>query len=487
MLKTVWKSILNSFFYNMEKRFCKYLIIIVTVFLTVSCATYHDLSVDYQRQIQQENYKTAQHKIENNKFLKKKRNMLLNYVEQGKLAHLQKDYELSNVFFNKADLFLEDFKKDFGRQLLGVLTNPEKENYKGEDFEKVAIHYYKSLNYIFLNQFDEALVEARRINLQLQNINDTYPKGKKNRYKSDAFALNLQGLLYEAVGDLNDAFIAYRNAVELYLKNDGTYFGVAIPRQLKQDVINTAHQLGFKNEEEYFSELFQMRYNAEQANKKSLVVFWENGLVPYKSQTYFTFTELPGNNNGFVTITNDDLGLDIPIPSSKKRRDNNSDFSDLSVLNIAFPKYEERRSLFTKAELISNGVVADAVPLELIEDYSVIAQQTLKDRTFREIGKIAIRIATKKLAESVVTEQNANLGALVGLFNAFTEKTDTRNWQTLPSQIFYARIPISKDQKTVTLKISNPQGEVLKKELQISSKNHINFLNYNSHQIIESN
>lgn len=470
----------------MKKNFCTYGSLLLIAFLAVSCVTYHDLSIDYQRQVQQEDYATAFRKIEQSKFLKKKRNTLLNYLEKGKLAHLQKDYLLSNELFNKADLFIEDDKKNIGNQALGILINPEKEFYKAEDFEKVAIHYYKALNYIFLRQFDEALVEAKRINLQLQKINDKYPKGKKNRYKSDAFALNLQGLLYEATGNLNDAFIAYRNAVELYLEHEGVYFGVTIPNQLKQDVVNTAHQLGFKNEEERFSDLFDLEYIPKQANENSLVVFWENGLVPYKSQTYFTFTELPGNANGIITITNEDLGLDIPIPTGGKRTSSGS-FSDISVLNVAFPKYQERKAMYNRAELIVGKEEKKVIPLELVEDYNVVAKQTLKDRTLREIGKIVLRIAAKKLAENAVAKQNENLGVVLSLFNAFTEKTDTRNWQTLPSQIFYTRVPVTKDETSVVLKVRNSEGVTFEKKLQFESKSSINFLTYNSHKIIEHN
>lgn len=470
----------------MRKIVSKYIFFLSAALLFVSCATYHDLSVSYQQQVQNENYESAYARIEKNKFLKKKRNLLLSYLEKGKLAHLQKDYKLSNELFNKADVLIEDQKKNFGKQVLGALTNPEKENYRAEDFEKVSIHYYKALNYIFLRQFDDALVEAKRINLQLQKINDKYPEGKKNRYTSDAFALNLQGLLYEATGNLNDAFISYRNAVELYKKNEGVYFGVTIPHQLQQDVINTAHKLGFTNEENRYSKEFNLEFDAELATENNLVVFWENGLVPYKSQTYFTFTELPGSHNGFVTITNKELGINIPIPSSRNSRKGGG-FSNLSVVNVAFPKYESNVPLFTRGEIIVEGTQKKSVPLELVQDYDVIAKQTLKDRTFREIGKVAIRLATKKLTENIVAEQNPNLGALVGLFNAITEKTDTRNWQTLPNQIFYARIPVTEANTKVVLKTSSPEGRQVKKELTVSSKYRINFLTYNTHQIIRSN
>ncbi len=36
------------------------------------------------------------------------------------------------------------------------------------------------------------------------------------RYQHDAFANNLIGLIYDASGDYNNAFIAYRNAYDIY-------------------------------------------------------------------------------------------------------------------------------------------------------------------------------------------------------------------------------------------------------------------------------
>ena len=56
------------------------------------------------------------------------------YLEKGKVAYLNKNYQLSNSYFNKADFFIEDSKKEIGNKILGVLLNPEKENYLGEDF-----------------------------------------------------------------------------------------------------------------------------------------------------------------------------------------------------------------------------------------------------------------------------------------------------------------------------------------------------------------
>ena len=455
----------------------KYLLFTLIALSVFSCATYKELSAKYQHEVLAGEFDVAMKSIDNNKFLNKDRNELLYCLEKGKVAYLKGDYKLSNELFNKADLLIEDHKVNKVGEVLGVLANPEKTTYKSEDFEKVAIHYYKAMNYIFLNLYDDALVEAKRINIQLQEINDSYPAGKKNRYTTDAFALNLQGLLYETTGNLNDAFISYRNAVELYQQNDGTYFGVNIPQQLKQDLINAAHQLGFVDEELRYSELFNLKYKPKSADfKGEVIVFWESGLVPYKSQTYFTFTALPGNNNGFTSITNEELDLTFPVPTSNNS--NSGKFSSTSIFNIAFPKYEDRIPYFTSGKVVLNNDISKNYQLELVEDYKTIAFKTLKDRTVREIGKIAIRVAAKKISENIVRNQNENLGAVLGILNALNEKTDTRNWQTLPNKIYYTRIPLNKEDNIVKVEVKTNHEETIEKEFIVKSSGNLNFINY---------
>ena len=464
----------------------KYLLFTILAVSTVSCATYHQLSAKYQREVLTGDFDVALKTIDKDKFFKKDRNELLFCLEKGKIAYLNGDYVLSNELFNRADLLIEDGKVNKAAAVLGAFTNPEKTTYKSEDFEKVAIHYYKAMNYIFLNLYDDALVEAKRINIQLQEINDSYPAGKKNRYTTDAFAMNLQGLLYEATGNLNDAFISYRNAVELYQQNEGTYFGVEIPEQLKQDLINSAHQLGFVDEELRYSKAFNLNYKSKSKGfKGDLIVFWESGLVPYKSQTYFTFTALPGNNNGFINIQNEELGVNFPVPTSNSG--NNGKFSDISVFNIAFPKYEDRIPYFASGKVILNNNQSESYHLELVEDYKTIAFKTLKDRTVREIGKIAIRVAAKKLSEKIVRDQNENLGAVLGIINALTEKTDTRNWQTLPNKIYYTRVPLLEQNNKVIVKVEGQNGESIEKEFEVKSSGNLDFINYITPQSVKYN
>ncbi len=459
------------------KIFLRVVILCCLLVLISNCGSYNTKSTFFQAKVQQGDMQGALEAIDKNKFLGKSRNQLLYLLEKGKLAYLSGDYTLSNELFNKADEFIESNKRAVGNQILGVLLNPQKETYKGEDFEKVAIHYYKALNYMFLSKYDEAIVEAKRISLQLQKINEKYPEGKKNRYTDDAFAHTLQGLLYEASGDINNAFIAYRNSVDLYLKNEGTYIGVSIPNQLSQDLLRTADIMGFTDELERYQKLLNITYSpSKKSNGGEAIFFWENGLAPYKDQTYYTFTILPGNQVGFLTIINEELSLNLPLPIPTGGNSN----SDLDIFNVAFPKYVSRTSVYNNAKVIADSI---SYPFELTQNYEEIAFKTLKDRTLREIGKLALRLGTKKISEYIVKKQNSDIGAILGLFNALSEGADTRNWQSLPSKIFYSRIPLKKGENNLNIQLNQDQETSTSQTILLEGTGSIQFQNINTPEV----
>ena len=52
-------------------------------------------------------------------------------------------------------------------------------------------------------------------------------------------------------------------------------------------------------------------------------------------------------------------------------------------------------------------------------------------------------------------EQNEIAGVLLSIANFATEKADTRNWQSLPSQIQFARIPLKKGINHIEMEMQN--------------------------------
>lgn len=407
-------------------------VFLLTIFFLFACATYYQKRISFQRDFAGGEIDQAK------KFLLKEekkvptKDQLLYYLDRGVVEQMLGNYDSSNVYLEKAYIYSQDFRKQFTNDIVGMVANPMLKPYKGEDFEIVLIHYYKAINYIQLGSYNEALVEIRRINIRLNEQSDKY-EGKKYRYKEDAFAHLLMGTVYEAQGNINDAFIAYRNAYETY-QTVYNEFGVSAPQQLKSDLLRTAKQIGFNEELRRYEEEFGMQASAVPDSSESLVFFWLNGLVPVKGEISLNLNTTKGGSGGFV-FADDQQGISIPFTFSSP--DQASKVSDLSFVRLAIPKYNRRDPLITQSHLMVDG---KRYQLEEAEDISEIAIANLEDRILKELASSIGRLAVKQAAEEAARQQNENLGVAVSFLNALTEKADTRNWQTLPHSIHYQRI-----------------------------------------------
>lgn len=436
------------------------------VLFLCGCASYNEKIAGYYKQISEGNYPQASIELSKNKLLQKPRNQLLYLMEKGRTCQLTGAFEESNTYFNQADSLLENGLGGTADAIVGALVNPMTQTYKGEDFEKFMIHYYKALNYLQLGKKEDAVVEARRISLQSQEQDDKFGS-KNNRYSKDAFSLTLQGLIYESDGDFNNAFIAYRNAAEVYLNSeDKTWYGTNMPKTLQQDVLRTADLNGFKSELTRFEELFGFKYEPRpKPEGGEMIIFWENGMAPVKQQQEFFFSLIRGNDGNLV-FSNATGTIFIPYNTSYGNSD--IDLNSVESLRATYPKYVARPLQYLSAT-ISTGQ-AEAT-LEKTEDINELAFKTLDQRFAKEMGKILTRLAVKKAAEYALKasakkagkdgKDNAlleGLGFGVQLYSLLSEKADTRNWQTLPSQISYARIPLQKGANDLRLTLRGTNG-----------------------------
>ena len=422
-------------------------LLLVFLLSLLGCSTYYEKSRELQSYVVSGDFLHAEKLLSSDKKGEVGAGRVLYFFNRGVVAFMNGEYEKSNIYFTKADHYVEDYRMSVGAEALSLVSNPMVKPYRPEDFEGVMIHYYMAINYIYLNNYEDALVECRRINIQLQRMNTRYKNGK-NKYSKDAFAHVLMGLIYEAAGDMNNAFIAYRNALEVYETSYTKLFGVKAPLQLKKDLLRTAQVMGFSKELDYYQRKFNMKAEREDPEKGSLVFFWMNGFGPVKGEWSITFINA-GYHNGWVTFKNAQYGLSFPVYVGDKSKEEKQAFADLSVLRVAFPKYIERRLMFLRAQLVSGGKIYN---LELAENINAIAFQCLKDRMVREIAGGIARLATKKSLEALARKQDETFGAILGIINSMTEKADTRNWQTLPYSISYARIPLPEGVKQVQLK-----------------------------------
>ena len=246
------------------------------------------------------------------------------------------------------------------------------------------------------------------------------------------------GLIYQANHEYNDAFIAYRNAVEIYQEDYQKLFGLEVPLQLKKDLLYTAYKTGFDDQVTYYKNQFQLAYNPEEEIESGDVIcLWNNGLGPIKDEWGLNFILVRGAG-GVISFVNEELGLVFPFPISSDR-DANQDLADLHLLRVAFPKYIERPLLYEKATIQVHGATYN---LELVEDINAISFKVLVERMIWEFSKSLLRVALKKIAEHQLRKQNEILGTILGVVNFATERADTRNWQTIPHSIYYTRIKL---------------------------------------------
>lgn len=436
------------------------LAIIPLMLFLFSCASYNRQITNYYSQMVNSNYESAFTAIDHIKKLKKERNRLLYLLEKGKMAHLLQQYDSSNTYFNEADLFMEDARTSARDIALGTLLNPMMETYKGEDFEKFMVHYYKAMNYLYQGQREEALVEARRIGLRSYSQQDK-TNNKDNRYSDDAFSLMMQGIIYEQSGEINNAFISYRNAADLFLKNKNSYYDVPMPAQLQQDVLRTAELNGFTDEFQRYKKLFNVTYQKkEKTSGGELVLFWENGLAPVKVEQNFFFA-LNKDGAGNFFFTDPSGGFNIPFDFSSSISRDALAAADIRSLRVAFPRYEEQPVFYRDAVITLNN---QQYSFEDAQNINSLAVATLKERFIKDMSKTLTRLAVKKIAEAAArpardekdqkkkNEQEA-MAMAIQVFNFVSEKADTRNWQSLPHSIHYVRLPLQKGSNIITLNL----------------------------------
>ncbi|MEX1238665.1 MAG: hypothetical protein WEB30_03080, partial [Cyclobacteriaceae bacterium] len=359
--------------------------------MTASCATYYHQHRDFNSEFEKGDLPKALEVLQQKESLANSKSKFLYFVNNGLVLSIMGKYEASNDFFERAYLFGEDYHVNYFHEAAGYLTNPNMSVYRGEDHEHLMLLYFKAINFLKMRKPDQALVECRRLNIRLNQLSDKYHSERK--YQRDAFIHNLMGIIYQSTGDFNNAFIAYRNALEIYEGDYRNLFSLLVPDQLKKDLLNTAWWTGFIEEFRVYQDKFAMQDYVPGKPDAELVFFWHNGLSPVKSEWNINFI-IDHRGDNMVVFTNEGMGISFPFQLNEKRE--KSDLQQLEVFRVAFPKYVERPEYYRTASLTRDSVT---IPLELTEDISKIAFHSLHERMVLEFSKGLLRAALKKATE----------------------------------------------------------------------------------------
>jgi hypothetical protein len=315
------------------------------------------------------------------------------------------NYEKSNEYLHSAEALAEDlWTKSFTRETASFFLNDYTIPYAGEEFERALINLLSAINYVRLGQYEEALVECRRLDVMLTALNDKYEK--KNIYKEDAFGRYLSGIIYEATDNLDDAYIDYFKALQVFNDYERNY-NTPVPQILLKDIFRIAETTDRLEEVEPF-------------------------LKGYDTTTWLKYSDIEDSGriifihfNGISPVKKEDK---LVIPTKE------------GPITLAFPKYVVTPPYCRNSKVIveSNSIYKET-DAELVEDINKIAVKNLEDRKARVIAKTVARAAVKKvtihsIAKDRMTEQ------LLNIANIIIERADTRSWRTLPGEIYLSSL-----------------------------------------------
>ncbi len=350
-------------------------------------------------------------------------------LDVGLLYHYAGMPDSSNRWLFAAEKEIEDlYTKSITLAAASMLLNDNILPYDGEDFEKVLVNVFLALNYAEKGEPDEALVEARKVDLKLREYAKQYEG--KNRYQEDAFIRYIMGALYESRGEINDAFISYRKAYETY----GVYaaqYGTTAPSFLLDDLVRTATLMGFSEEASSYRSLGGAPYSPAAKKRGSILVIAYAGKGPIKEE----------------------VRPNVSIPDEK---------GVVHTFQVALPRFVPRYQTGRRYEL--NVTAADSgAPLrattELAENVTAIAGKTLEDRMtlvyLKSGGRALLKFLAAEKVKADMSKDSDNklrnfLGSLaVDLAVGATERADLRTWRTLPAEFQITRMHLPPGEYTV--------------------------------------
>ncbi|UCG52356.1 MAG: hypothetical protein JSW58_02040 [Candidatus Latescibacterota bacterium] len=409
----------------------------VTVVLAMSafaifpaCTSQMSHSPHVKASLVEQDYTAALKRIER---INKNTSRLLYLYEKGLILHYDNDYEASNSAFEKAEELYDDlYTKSLGREMGSLMMSDNVTKYRGERFEAAMINYYKILNYLYLEEPQGALVECRRLNHRLETFSDDVD----SVYVNDPFLQYLTGMVYLAAGELNDADVSLRAALDAYEKLKDRY-EVEVPPSIYCDLAECAEARGDLEAASHHRDAAEScGGHDDKEGSGTLNLFIEGGYVSYKVE-----------RNAVIPIYKDEFVDDLdkhnlaeglahrygePIEANRGLH---------YLLRIAVPEMVSLPEPFMDAGV--NVYVdgrARGARAPVVENLDVLAHDAFGARQGSIILKTVFRALTKYLASVTARKKDVIAGWVVNAFGVSTEAADTRSWATLPQTIRMARL-----------------------------------------------
>jgi hypothetical protein len=253
------------------------------------------------------------------------------------------------------------------------------------------------MNYALDGNFEDSLVEARRVNHKLELM---VTQGLR-KYKQNAFARYLSAILYEAEHDPNNAYVDYKNTYDLAPQTPN----------LGLDLWRCAWQLRMPDEMEKWDQVFHLTaedhaqarllgksYSASNSGnsaKAEVIVLYENGISPMKK----------------------------PNPVFR-----------------SLPKFYSRYNPVSYATVSLNGEIKGNT--FILDDIEATAKQNLDEKYGGMIAKKVAGVVAKETVGYTLDRQSPLLGFLARVAMYASDEADLRSWNLLPKDLQMLRVVV---------------------------------------------
>uniref|UniRef100_UPI004048685B COG3014 family protein n=1 Tax=Aliarcobacter sp. TaxID=2321116 RepID=UPI004048685B len=366
----------------------------------------------------------------------------------GSLVRNCMNYAKSNELFEKVEaVYKEDIDKDSilsnaQESVTSVLVNNNLNDYEGNTYEKVMVNTYKALNYVSLNDHENARIEFNRALDRQRRAKDYFEKDIKNKkeelqkkeleeqskikkkdneenvsFSEVAMNKQTQEIIYSKYNSALNDFQAYPDFINPFTTYmSGVYFLLNGDRKKANDLLKESLRMDPKNIQ------IKNDFNLSKKRKKEnyVWVIYENGMG----------------------MTKNEMRFDIPLFLFS---------SKVMYTGIVLPEIKENKPAYPYL------VVNDNKTIEICNMDNVIKTE-FKKKFPMLVTEAVINTVTKTYAQYELNRQVGPLGGLAGaLYQGLTNKADVRTWSALPKNFQSIRVKV--DGKPLVIK--NHNNEVI--------------------------
>ncbi|MBR2082385.1 MAG: hypothetical protein IJ876_05190 [Elusimicrobiaceae bacterium] len=357
------------------------------------------------------------------------KDILLYELDRGTLLHDAQNPTQSDEHFTRAQQDITNsYTKSVSASVRRLFVNDLTTPYYAANYETALTFFYRAMNFLQQNDIASAAVEARKAVFFLDHLR----ADKKSGYNDDPFVQYMSSLIFELTGELSDARISRTNAVKAYQKRGWVVPEFSVPQNWQD-----------------YGEVIIIHYVGQIPLKKSqtMQIAWHKALALARSPV-------------------DDGGSISPEVENAIRAGLTG-----SSITISYPVLEEQ-NYYVAGSMLQTGT--QRVPLQKMSDVSELIKQDLQEK----LPAIWFRLATRAVLRQVAAVQArhaidgsqdgkkwGSAGWLaemaVGMVGALAEKADTRQWFTLPAEIFMTRAFVSPGTQDIRLLFTDRNGNII--------------------------